>query len=140
MGDEHGMTLHKLAKGTDWMTPEEKPLARWFVSKMARQLRQRGVPETPLLVVRVNDAMVSFLLARRAESVLGFGINEDGTPLSPTPGAYDLVGKAHERLRRSVRELEDYCTRAGRPIDVGIADKLQPLMQATRALTEQLNP
>jgi len=132
------MTLTKLSKGAAWMDDDEKTLAKWFVSRMARLLRQRGVAQTPLLVVRVNDAMVSYLLARRAENLLGFGQADDGTAVPPPPAAYDLVGKAHERLRRATRELEDFCARAGKPIDTGIADRLQPLMEHTRKITEKL--
>jgi hypothetical protein len=131
------MTLRQLVQA-DWMTPDEKKLAKWFVNHLARLFRERGVPQNPLLVVRLNDALVSYLLARRAESLLGFGQAEDGTAIPPPPAAYDLVGKAHERLRRATRELEDFCARAGKPIDTGIADRLQPLMQHTRTITEKL--
>jgi hypothetical protein len=120
------MTLRQLVQA-DWMTPDEKKLAKWFVNHLARLFRERGVPQNPLLVVRLNDALVSYLLARRAESLLGFGQAEDGTAIPPPPAAYDLVGKAHERLAR-----------AGKPIDTGIADRLQPLMQHTRTITEKL--
>ena len=131
------MKLNGLARA-DWMTREERTLAKWFVNHMAREFRERDVPQTPLLVVRVNDAMVSYLLARRAENLLGFGQAEDGTPLPPAPAAYDQVGKAHERLRKAARELEDFCARAGKPINTGIADQLQPLMEHTRKITEKL--
>jgi len=122
------MELMMLAEGEAWMNDEERRLNGQFVVGVRALLESRGVTENPLLALRVNDVVVSWLLVRRMEARLG----EEGDPEAgerTTPAAADAIGKSRERLRKSIKDLEDYCARAGTPIDTGLADVMKPVIQ-----------
>ena len=125
------MKLNTLAEGEAWMSEDETTLNRQFVRGVKKLLRERGVAKNPLLVLRVNDVVVSWLLVRRMEANLG----EDPSDISglestqTTPAQADAIGKSRERLRKSIKDLEDYCARAGSPIDTGLADVMKPVIQ-----------
>ncbi|MCF6287153.1 MAG: hypothetical protein L3K26_18495 [Candidatus Hydrogenedentes bacterium] len=122
------MKLITLAGGEAWMTEEEIVLNRQFVRGVDELLRDRGVGENPLLALRVNDVVVSWLLVRRMEMALAEPEGpEETTPT--TPAQVDAIGKSRERLRKSIKDLEEYCARAGTPIDTGLADVMKPVIQ-----------
>lgn len=124
------MKLAALTRGETWMTPEEAELNAGFIQGIGKLLQARGVAENPLLVLRVNDVVISWLLTRRLEEAL----SEEAPEATPnatqtTPARADAIGKSRERLRKSIKDLEDYCARAGTPIDTGIADVMKPVIQ-----------
>ena len=121
------MKLNTLARGEVWMSDGEAELSRDLVRGLGKLLRARGVAENPLLVLRVNDVVVSWLLARRMEESLG--CDGAGESARTTPAQADAVGKSRERLRKSIKDLEEYCVRAGTPIDTGLADLMKPVIQ-----------
>jgi hypothetical protein len=122
------MKLRSLAQGEAWMSEEETKLNREFVAGVKKVLRNRGVVENPLLALRVNDVVVSWLLVRRMELSLAEPEAPEGA-LPTTPAQVDAIGKSRERLRKSIKDLEDYCTRAGTPTDTGLADVMKPVIQ-----------
>lgn len=122
------MKLTTLAQGASWMTGAETVLNRKFVRGLRRLLRAWGVAENPLLVLRVNDVAVSWLVARRLEAGLA-PADADLECARVTPVQADAIGKSRERLRKAVKELEDYCARAGTPVDSGLADHLQSVVR-----------
>lgn len=121
------MKMTTLALGEAWMSGDEAELNRQFVLGVGKLLRDRGVVENPLLVLRVNDVVVSWLLARRMEAGLGAG--EEGESPRTTSAQAEAIGKSRERLRKAIKELEEYCARAGTPIDTGLADLMKPVIQ-----------
>ena len=123
------MNLTTLFRGKTWMTVEESGLAKEFVTGLGKLLQRRGVVDNPLLVLRVDDVLVSWLLTRRLESGLAIPAEDDGPQPAITPAQVESIGKHRERLRKSVKELEDYCDRAGTPIDTGLADVMKPVIQ-----------
>jgi len=138
------MKLARLAQGEAWMTKGEKERTRKFVRDVERLLRERGVAENLLLALRVDDLVVSWLLARRIEGGLALE-PEDGAAATPaiTSAQADAIGKNRERLRKSVKDLEDYCARAGTPIDTGLADAMKPVIrqvQGGRPFFEEKGP
>src|SRR5690606_27976788 len=70
------MKMTNLASGETWMDANELDLNRQLVRGVEKLLKERGVVENPLLVLRVDDIVVSWLLTRRLEAGLGPG--EDG--------------------------------------------------------------
>lgn len=121
------MKMTTLALGETWMSADELDLNRELVGGLKQQLEQRGVAESPLLFLRVDDVAVSWLLTRRMEAGLGPG--EDGETPRTSAAQADAIGKSRERLRKAIKELEEYCERAGTPIDTGLADRMKPVIQ-----------
>ena len=121
------MKMTTLALGETWMSADELELNRQLVRGVEQLLKDRGVAENPLLVLRVDDIVVSWLLTRRMEASLGPG--EDGQAPRTSAAQADAIGKSRERLRKAIKELEEYCERAGTPIDTGLADLMKPVIQ-----------
>lgn len=121
------MNMKTLALGETWMSTEEAELNRQFVQGMGKVLKDRDVAENPLLVLRINDIVVSWLLARRMEESLG--PDDQGQAVRTSAAQADAIGKSRERLRKAIKELEEYCDRAGTPIDTGLADLMKPVIQ-----------
>ena len=126
------MQFRDIAKGEPWMTLGERRRTRKFIAALKRLFSGCGVEETPLLVLRVEDVAIHYLLVRRIEEGLAPASDNAEGAVSGCSGALaDQIGKSRERLRKAIRELEDACARLGRPIDVGIADQLLPLVRQT---------
>ena len=121
------MNMTTLALGETWMSAEEAELNRQFMQGMEKVLKDRDVAENPLLVLRINDIVVSWLLARRMEESLG--PDDQGQTTRTSAAQADAIGKSRERLRKAIKELEEYCDRAGTPIDTGLADLMKPVIQ-----------
>lgn len=119
-----------LRRGATWMTGTELRRYRRFVRALEEHCATHGVAWTPLLGVRLRDVVVCHLLLLRVEAML---LPEDGLEADPkatTPTAVaEAIGKAQERGRKAMRELEDYCVKAGAPIDQGIADMMRPIIR-----------
>lgn len=121
------MKITTLALGETWMSADEAALTRHFVEGVEGMLKDRGVTENPLLVLRLSDIVVSWLLSRRLEDGLGGGAADEAP--RTTSAQAEAVGKSRERLRKAIKELEEYCERAGTPIDTGLADRMKPVIQ-----------
>ena len=139
------MDLKTLAHGAPWMTPEETEVTQRFVRGMKRLFKRHGVKETPLLALRVDDVIVSYLLVCRIEA--GLEHRTAGEPEGSAKGTgrasnslvslVDAAGKARERMRKAMKELEDLCG-SGETANggLGLADLLKPLMTKTDGVIE----
>ena len=129
------MRLHETCWRETWMTEEERQIMRRFMAAIRRLFKVKGVRETPLLALRVIDVGIHCLLTRRLELVLMPCVKDTGEVTLDISGPQaDHIGKTRERLRKAIRELEDACARLGSPIDVGLADRLLPLVRETQDL------
>lgn len=129
------MNLRALGRGEVWMTDEERLAMKQFIGGMRRMFAARKVEESPLLTLRVADVGIHWLLARRLERGLILDRDDSGDrPVEFSGSLADQIGKARERMRKAVRELEDACARLGAPIDVGIADNMLPMVRKTSDL------
>jgi hypothetical protein len=133
------MNLKTLSRGKDWMTAKECAVTGAFVAEMDATFEAGAVVVTPLMVLRTEDVLVSHLMVQRIEQDLA----EDGDPdMDPKEqrarplALIEAAGKARERLRKAMKELEDACTKAGTPIDTGLADRMRPLLQQTEGTIE----
>ena len=112
------MNQSTLSQGESWMTPEERHLNHQFVQSTTQHLATRGVPENPLILLRINDVIVTWLLARRLESAL---TPEPGEPAPcPTIAQAGAIGKCRDRLRRAMKELEACCPSGATPIGIAL--------------------
>lgn len=121
------MNYKTLAKGRDWMTPNEKAIHRRVVYRIRRIMKKCGVEETMLLIFRIEDVAIAHLLVRRLEEKMNAFPEENEKPM-PLSTLIDAINKARERLHKAMQHLEDYCQKAGSPIDGGLADTLKPII------------
>ena len=115
-------------------------VARRFAEAMLTLFEEAGVAPSPLIMLRVDDVLSSYLVARRLEEALWQADAEEtetgrGRAASFAAAAEPLA-KARERLRKAMKELEDLCTKAGTPIDAGLAAHVAPLLEKTRGVLE----
>lgn len=135
------MDLESLIFDKPWMTEEERIVAEAFWQAVGEALETHGVEKNLLTLLRVNDVLVMYLLARRAEEALcgaGPGVKNDkpGAKRGPDASAFDGCGRAYERLRKAMKELEEACARAGKPIDAGIADVMKPILKKAEGVLQ----
>ena len=116
-----------LSQDEPWMTPEERDLNREFNQSTTELLAARGVPVTPLIMLRVNDVIATWLLARRLESALA---PKPGEP-APCPSAAQAgaIGKCRDRLRRAMKELEACCARDAVPTGPDLPERMHQAAQ-----------
>jgi len=119
------------------MDDGERRLARRFVRGMGTVFSDHGVADTPLLSLRVNDVLVSYVLVRRLEAGLFLGGAEDEGDERATAAVVEAVSRARERMRKAMKELEEACAKAGTPIDTGLADLVKPMLKAATGLAEE---
>ena len=126
-------TLTTLTQNEPWMTQQERDLNQTLVSAIAKQLATAGVPENPLVALRVNDIASTWLLARRLESALTPAEGEP--PPCPTPAQAGAIGKCRDRLRRAMKELEACCPRDAAPArqGLGLIEKMHEPVRVVRA-------
>ncbi len=151
--------LENIKNGETWMTKQEHAITRAFVEGIKETLANSGALANPLLEIRLQDILISHLLARRLEQELcrkEYG-GEPGDesqekqqsndkesaqpskeqeaatgPAQKRPGLATLIeaiGKARERTRKAIKELEEHCTKRGAPMNIGLADYMKPLIE-----------
>lgn len=130
------MHWNDLGIDSTWMDTTERRLGRRFFQRIAALLEARGVEDSPLLALRVNDVLVSFLLVRRIEGALG-PRREDGENTPPPHQLAEWVGKGKERMRKAIKDLEEHCHKAGTPIDQALPDAMKALVEANQDILEQ---
>lgn len=122
---------------------EYEPLIAKEVIREMKALRKRHrAQDSPLLVVRENavlDASLGVryfeeLLARRMASLVApAGVDERNRG---EQAPWEALGKAQERLRKAVKDLEEYYTKTGSPIDIGLADLMKPVLKRAEGVLE----
>jgi len=127
------MTQDTLTQGEPWMTPQERDFNQDLIRAIAKHLEATGVPESALVALRVNDIASTWLLARRLESALA---PREGQPAPcPTPAQADAIGKCRERLRKAIKELEEYRAKTGAPAPApqGLVERMHEAVRMVRA-------
>lgn len=131
-----------------WMTDQERNFYGRFVRSIEETLHANDVTITPMVALRVYDVAISFLLVRRLESELGrpnqtnnggppatTGLAASAKPVSLLP-LIDGIGKAREKMRKSIKDLEECYGTVEIPEPGGLADALKPIIEkAARAGT-----
>ncbi len=141
------MDFRTLSAGAPWLPDDERVAHQRMLAALRRFFRRMGVQDTPLLAMHAADLIATALLVARLERELaGFAAGETtnnqdtreaDARLRALIALADAVGKARERMRKAMKELEDYCTRAGTPIDAGIADIMKPIVRKVDDVLEQ---
>ena len=121
---------------SDWLAryfePEEADLVAATVRDCRRNLRKGGPDSAPMGIIRLEGVLTLYILARRAGLAALRGGLPDACEGEATSVDGDDVGKAQERLRKALKEFEDFTpgsAQAGTP--AGLADLLKPLLMDT---------
>ena len=125
-----------------------------FLAGMEAFLREHRVVLTPLVVLRVDDVLMCYLIVRHLERVLHREgvvreeiLHESGeapagsskrvvVAVAAMNPALEQAAKGRERMRKAMKELEDACAKAGTPVTGGIADRVKPLMEMAEGVFE----
>lgn len=116
------MPRFRLNKSQPWMVQDEAIQYKRLIRDLDRIARKRAIPTSPLLELRIDDLAVTFILVRRTEARL------DAVYGDTTTTAVEAVGKVRERLRKTVKEFEEFVQKTGRPEATNIAEAAAPLM------------
>ncbi|MFA7693678.1 MAG: hypothetical protein GX117_06945 [Candidatus Hydrogenedentes bacterium] len=127
------MVLTKILRREPWLTKSERRYIHVFLQGVEELFASCDVKYSPLLSLRVADVAVHMLLVRRWEQGLIPG-EEESEKVDARGSLFEQVMKTRERLRKSIKELEDACARLGTPVDTGIAGKVLPLVRQTADL------
>lgn len=137
------MKLESIIDDMPWLTEEESKTARVFLTAMAHFFEQHGVVVTPFVVLRTEGLLADTVVARRIESVFRERPNllapgKDGAPecASNVIPAVETAGKLRERSRKTMKELEETCEKAGTSIDKGLAGKMLPVLKRAEGVLE----
>jgi hypothetical protein len=144
------MDLATVAAGAEWMDDGERKLTCDITLAMAQDFARRGVPDSPLLAMRLEDVIVSYLHVRRAELAIGKpseakDANEDAKDkvkgsvkgnVRENAALIEAAGKARERLRKAMKELEETYAKTAPSIHGGIAVQMKPLLKKAEGVLE----
>jgi hypothetical protein len=115
-------------------------VARSIAEAMLALFEEYGVAMTPLVVMRLEDVLSSYLVVRRLQQAMWLTETEEQesarASVAAMAAAAEPLAKARERLRKAMKELEDLCAKAGTPIDVGLAERVQPLLERTKGVLD----
>ncbi len=158
--------------------PEEAALRRLLTAGFRRMFQGQGVPDSPLLALRLRDVLSACFLVRHLERQMHAlrqtpAAADDGTKTraeteaktgagtgagagirkpAPTPKPRlegenpllrvelllaDAHGKASERWRKTMKELEEHCASTGRPMTGGLAEYMKPIIKKANAALAQ---
>jgi hypothetical protein len=143
------MYLKSHAKGENWMTDEERKVWRLLGRRLRNWARKRGVPGSPLLLLRIREIGVLIILGYRLEARLDLSGDPVEPPAdlpcktrpTPAPAAVlESVAKHWEKTRKAINELEAHCggAKPDAPVRLGIADVMKPIMKKAQAILERL--
>ncbi len=109
---------------------------------LIRDLKRCGAKETPVLwhyACAVNSAL---MVVKHIERML-FGVRDPEKPDANADPKKDrdvalieTLGKAWERWRKAVKDLEDYLMRTGTPTEIAMADLMKPILKRTDGVLE----
>jgi len=135
------MSIIKLTCDHGWFTDDERAVAAAFIRDFVGVFGRCGVDTTATLKIRTDDVIVSYLHVCRIEAKLGVSVMADGegtaAPTVDEERVIDVAGRARELLRKAMKDREDYCTRAGAPINRGIASLMKPILKKAEGVMEE---
>ncbi|HOE67150.1 MAG TPA: hypothetical protein PLO62_11555 [Candidatus Hydrogenedentes bacterium] len=129
-------------RGAGPLTPREQAFGRRFVREVVAACGERDGGAAPILLMRIEDVLASYWLVGRLESLLwneGVMIEKAGDAAKPATAhpALEAAGKARERLRKALTELESALHRAEPARQTfGVADLFRPLLMKAEGVYE----
>ncbi len=114
--------------------PEEAAFAQQLLDGLLALFAAHHVQTHVLIALRLEELLVHALLARRAEADLFDAPAEATATRRADP--LERAGKARERLRRAMKELEEACAKQGTPIDQPLPERARPLLEQAAGIAE----
>ncbi len=132
------MKLQDWALDNHVFNADDRDKIRLLLAEFEGMFEQFGVPDTPCRNLRMLDVVIAYVHARRLDALLADAqANAESEAKGPPQlSLFDAAGKAHERMRKAMKELEDYCNKAGTPVDVGLADIMKPIIEKAEGVLE----
>ncbi len=132
------MKLQDWALGNHVFNADDRDKIRQLLAEFEGMFERFGVPDTPCRNLRTLDVVIAYVHARQLDALLADAqANAEADAKGPPQlSLFDAAGKAHERMRKAMKELEDYCNKAGTPIDVGLADIMKPIIEKAEGVLE----
>jgi hypothetical protein len=128
-------------QGRGWMEPSERALSKELVTGLAAHYGIDATDTDPLLALRVDDVAVHYLLVLRLEEILsrarGRG-EEDGDDPKKETTLVESVLRTRERLRKTMKELDEVLSRVGSGAGQGLADIMKPIMKQAEGVLEKV--
>lgn len=131
------MDARTLALKNEWMTEDERKTAIELAKDFEDMFNERGIAPTPFANLRAAEIILLETHARRIEARLKDfpAIVSENTKRGATlEELIECAGKARERVRKAVKELEEYCANAGTPIDKGLAGTMRPILKKAEGI------
>jgi hypothetical protein len=118
--------------------PEEEALRKQLTGRFRRLFKARGLEKTPMLALRLRDVLTAFFVVQRLERKMQTARCEGSEDEKSELSVMEAHGKASERWRKAMKELEEYCAATGRPVGTGLADLMKPIiLKVDRAFQEE---
>jgi hypothetical protein len=118
-----------------WLHEDEREWAVRLVDAFEHSFDDFGMLRTPLLALRTEDVVVLRLLVRRLENRLAEPA-EETSPKRGTDDPLEAVGKARDRLRKAMKELEELYPKSALSAGAGLADIMKPILKQADGVIE----
>lgn len=119
---------------------EDGQAARTFLAEMDSVLASRGVTESALLALRLEEVLSATMTVRALEEAVhgkGVVLCEEGEERSTLNPFLEPLCKAHERRRKALTELEETCGAAANPVPTNLADFMKPILKRAEGVLEE---
>jgi hypothetical protein len=123
------------------LEPDEREWACAFLSEMRLAFERDSIQVTPLIITRLDIVIREYLTIRKpvgttTEASANSADPQEKGKRATSTAASEANGKARDRFRKAVSELEDSCVPLKKPV-VGLADRLRPLILDARRVAEK---
>ncbi len=130
---------------TTWLSTyldaDETEVVAAMAGDYRRILRKSEGGVSPATFMRLEGVLTLYVLARRVglQALCMGSTHYDASEVTTRKGGPDGedVGKAQERLRKALKELEDSLTQTPESTSAGLADLLRPLLKDTEGVLEE---
>ena len=135
------MNTHNLVEDMVWLTEPEKTKAHGYADEFENLFEECNVPRTLFTYLRASDIIAQCFYISRIEARL-MEVSAPGPSTAknaPTvESIVEAAGKARERLRKAMKEFEEYCANAGTPVDKGLAAIMRPILKKAEGVYEKV--
>ena len=116
--------------------------AEEFDQELLRALKRCGAKEDPFLPFYAYSFSTAPLVIRHIEGML-FGLwttvpreGESDSKKDREAALTEALGKAHERGRKAMKDLQDHLEKMGSPTDIALADLMKPVLKKAAGVLE----
>ncbi len=115
----------------------ERDAVVMLVNGFSAILDAANLGDSPFFALHLQDLLSTWITVNRIEEHLwekGVVLKDEGGKINPL---VEVVGKARERLRRSMKDLEDLSAKSGQGLAEGLPDQFRRLMKRAEAIIEE---